>query len=87
MGGPEVNRPDIRRNSQPDVGTVPQPQPGCGGPGNVLDNELWKRRHDRLDQVRAREFPSQDVPLASLVLALARLTAQRDAKLMTQQQF
>ena len=45
-----------------------------------LDAGLWTRRHDRRDEVRRATLPPVDAALAPLVLALARMAAQRDAR-------
>lgn len=51
---------------------------------SALDLELWKRRQLRLDQAQAAAFPPEDAELIPLVLSLARLAAQRDAKLVAE---
>lgn len=48
-------------------------------PADRLDTELWSRRQDRRDVVMAGEVSADDAPLVPLLLALARLCAQRDA--------
>lgn len=45
-----------------------------------LDAGLWARRHDRRDEVRRAARPPMDAAVAPLVLALARMAAQRDAR-------
>lgn len=58
--------------------------PDHRGRHDVLDHELWMRRHDRLDKARAMSLSTNDALLAPLVLALARLAAQRDARRLLQ---
>lgn len=48
-------------------------------PTGVLDRELWVRRHDRRELEVIEGLPENARALAPLVLALARLCAQRDA--------
>lgn len=47
-----------------------------------LDAGLWTRRHDRRDQARGVGLLPENAIVSSLVLALARLAAQRDARLI-----
>ena len=49
------------------------------GLGAPLDHELWRRRQDRRDATIGGEGAG-DAMLLPLVLALARLGAQRDAR-------
>ncbi len=46
---------------------------------DLLDEELWRRRQDRRDVTAVHAVTPDDAPLVPLVLALARLAAQRDA--------
>lgn len=46
-------------------------------PGGVLEQELWRRRHDRREQAVALGLDAGDAALAPLVLSLARLAAHR----------
>lgn len=48
----------------------------------VLDRELWVRRRDRRELELIEGLPQNVRALAPLVLALARLSAQRDAAAM-----
>lgn len=50
------------------------------GPSAVLDRELWQRRNDRRETQLTASMPQADAMLAPLVLALARLAAQRDSR-------
>lgn len=49
-----------------------------------LDAGLWSRRQDRHDHDRIAELPCEDAAVAPLILALARLAAQRDARQFVQ---
>ncbi len=49
---------------------------------DVLDAALWSRHQDRREIAAAKDFGNEDVPLVSLIMALARLSAQRDARLI-----
>ena len=51
----------------------------AGASQSALDRELWMRRHDRRELELIEGLPDDVRPLAPLVLALARLAAQRDA--------
>jgi hypothetical protein len=46
---------------------------------NLLNDALWSRRQDRRDATLAADAEADDLLLMPLVLALARLAAQRDA--------
>ena len=45
----------------------------------ALDRELWRRRQDRREAGLAAKMTGADAMLVPLALALARLSAQRDA--------
>lgn len=45
-----------------------------------MDYELWRRAQDRREQDLLEELSAEQRLLAPLVLSLARLAAQRDAK-------
>jgi hypothetical protein len=49
-------------------------------PESILDRELWRRRQDRREACLAGDLGNKDAMLLPLVLALARLAAQRDAR-------
>lgn len=51
-----------------------------GTANDILDYELWRRAADREDAVLSRHLAPEDQKLFALVLSLARLCAQRDAK-------
>ena len=51
----------------------------AGTGAKVLDRELWRRRQDRRDASFAATVEGADAMLVPLALALARLSAQRDA--------
>ena len=53
---------------------------GGADPTSALDRELWVRRHNRRELELINTMPEEIRPLAPLVLALARLAAQRDVK-------
>ena len=50
-----------------------------GQPQSLLETELWSRRQDRRDAMMADDAVPADALLVPLILALARLGAQRDA--------
>ncbi len=62
--------PDNQRPRAPSAGA---------SQSSTLDRELWVRRHDRRELELIASLPDDVRPLAPLVLALARLAAQRDA--------
>lgn len=49
-----------------------------------LDTALWTRWRDRSDQAKSAALSSEDAAIAPLLLSLARLAAQRDARLIIQ---
>jgi len=54
---------------------------GRRGPSG-LDGALWSRRQSRHDCAVIQDVHAEDVLLVPLVLALARLSAQRDARII-----
>lgn len=49
-----------------------------------LDAALWGRRHRRRDLAQSAALSPEDATIVPLVLSLARLAAQRDARLIVQ---
>lgn len=47
---------------------------------SILDDELWKRAQTRREAALAQGKPVEHQMLLPLVLSLARLAAQRDAR-------
>ena len=50
-----------------------------------LEAALWARRHGRRDRAQSADLSLEDTAVVPLVLSLARLAAQRDARLMVQE--
>lgn len=48
----------------------------------AVEVELWRRAQDRRDRTLTAGMESADAALVPLVLALARLSAQRDARVI-----
>ena len=55
-------------------------------PGGVLEQELWRRRHERRESAMAEGLGEAEAALAPLVLSLARLAAHRDVRRRSQAQ-
>ena len=56
---------------------------GRASQASVLESELWHRRQDRREAALTALMSKEDADLAPLIMALARLAAQRDARATT----